>query len=246
MIETKLDMKYWDSLKAPATGTDAAAINDAFHSEAKFTEQQKEELARLIIAGRVRIPDETRASALNEAIGVFNKDFAVEEFFYTESSQVFCTWRYGYKCFVHALPLYWAQRGIRRVYTQLGVELDDEEVMKIYNSDNVYSSFFDLVSETLGDNRYFVTNDKEAWHSFAFVSYFNMWKLFGPMGFNGYSPYVICADIGLLTPPASQWRHAALTEEDLCTIEELTTRARGRAYPTWQQNRFMAKLAKLN
>ena len=241
----KLDMDFWDRQKAPVEAADPPAINDAFHAEAKFTEQQKEDLARLILTGRVRIPDETRAGALNEAIGIFNKDFAVEEFFYTESSQVFCTWRYGYKHYVHALPLYWAQRGIRRVYAQLGVELDDEEVMKIYNSDSIYSSFFDLISETLGDTRYFVTDVKEAWHSFAFVSYFNMWKLFGTLGFNGYSPYVICADIGLLTPPASQWRHAALSEEDLRVIEELQTRARGRSYPTWQQNRFMAKLAKI-
>lgn len=241
----KLDMDFWNRKFAPAEPTDLPAINDAFHSEAKFTEQQKEDLARLILAGRVRIPDEERASALNEAIGVFNKDFAVEEFFYTESAQVFCTWRYQYKYYVHALPLAWAQRGIRRIYSQLGVELDDDEVMKIYNSDNIYTAFFELISDTLGTSRYFVTDDKEAWHSFAFVSYFNMWKLFGPMGFNGYSPYVICADIGLLTPPASQWRHAALTEEDLYIIEELTKKARGRAWPTWQQNRFMGKLAKI-
>ena len=241
----KIDYEYWNKLKAPAEDTDAVAINDAFHSEAKFTEQQKEDLARLILTSRVRIPDETRAAALNEAIGIFNRDFAVEEFFYTESSQVFCTWRYEYTKYAHALPLTWAQRGIRRVYSQLGVELDDTEVMSIYNSKCIYSSFFDLIDETLGKGRYFVTNDKEAWHSFAFVSYFNMWKLFGPMGFNGYSPFVICADIGLLTPPASQWRHAALTEEDLCIIDELKTRARGRSWPTWQQNRFMAKLAKI-
>ena len=241
----KIDYEYWNKLKAPAEDTDAVAINDAFHSDCKFTEQQKEDLARLILTSRVRIPDETRAAALNEAIGIFNRDFAVEEFFYTESNQVFCTWRYEYVKYAHALPLTWAQRGIRRVYSQLGVELDDAEVMNIYNSKCIYSSFFDLIDETLGKDRYFVTNSKEAWHSFAFVSYFNMWKLFGPMGFNGYSPYVICADIGLLTPPASQWRHAALTEEDLCAIDELTTRARGRSYPTWQQNRFMAKLAKI-
>lgn len=240
----KLDMDFWDRQKAPVEAADLPAINDAFHSE-KFTEQQKEDLARLILTSRVRIPDEERASALNEAIGIFNRDFAVEEFFYTEALQLFCTWRYGYKHLVHALPLAWAQRGIRRVYSQLGVELDDEEVMKIYNSDNIYSSFFELIAETLGKERYFVTDDREAWHSFAFVSYFNMWKLFGPMGFNGYSPYVICADIGLLTPPASQWRHAALTEEDLCIIEELTTRAKGRSWPTWQQNRFMGKLGKI-
>lgn len=242
---SKLDMDFWNRQKIPAAKTDATVINDALHAEAMFTDQQKEDLARLILTSRIRIPDETRAAALNEAIGIFNRNYAVEEFFYAESAQVFCTWRYDYTEYIRALPLSWAQRAIRRIYSQLGVELDDEEVMKIYNSDNIYSSFFDLISETLGDTRYFVTNSKEAWHSFAFVSYFNMWKLFGPMGFNGYSPYVICADIGLLTPPASQWRHAALSEEDLCAIEELTTRARGRAYPTWQQNRFMAKLAKI-
>lgn len=240
----KIDMDFWNRQKAPVEAADLPAINDAFHSD-KFTEQQKEDLARLILASRVRIPDEQRASSLSEAIGIFNKDFAVEEFFYAESAQVFCTWRYGYKNYAHALPLAWAQRGIRRIYSQLGVELDDDEVMTIYNSDSIYSAFFELIAETLKDNRYFVTDDREAWHSFAFVSYFNMWKLFGPMGFNGYSPYVICADIGLLTPPASQWKHAALTAEDLFVIEELTTRARGRSLPTWQQNRFMAKLAKL-
>lgn len=243
-MQNKLDIKYWNSLKAPAVDTDAVAINDAFHSD-KFTEQQKEDLARLIITSRVRIPDEKRSAELNAAVGIFNREFAVEEFFYAEYIQVFNTWRYDYKKYVHALPLFWAQRAIRRVYSQLGVELDDEEIMKIYNSDNIYSAFFDLISETLSNSRYFVTDAKEAWHSFTFVSYFNMWKLFGPMGFNGYSPYVICADIGLLTPPASQWKHAALAEEDLAIIEELTTRARGRRWPTWQQNKFMGKLGKI-
>ena len=240
----KIGIKFWNSLKAPASDLDTEAINNAFHSE-KFTEQQKEDLARLIITSRVRIPDETRSKALNEAVGIFNRDFAIEEFFYTEYTQLFCTWRYDYKKYAHALPITWAKRAIRRVYSQLGVEIDDEEVTKIYNSDNIYSAFFELVSETLGNSRYFVTDAKDAWHSFAFVSYFNMWKLFGPMGFNGYSPYVICADIGLLTPPASQWKHAALAEEDLYVIEELTTRARGRRWPTWQQNRFMGKLGKI-
>lgn len=240
----KIDIRYWNKLKAPAESTDMPVISEAFHSD-KFTEQQKEDLARLIIASRVRIPDETRSAALNEAIGIFNREFAVEEFFYTEYVQVFNTWRYDYRQYIRALPLMWAQKAIRRIYSQLGVELDDEEVMKIYNSDNIYSAFFDLISETLGKSRYFITDDKEAWHSFAFVSYFNMWKLFGPMGFNGYSPYVICADIGLLTPPASQWRHAALSEEDLYFIEELSTRGRGRRWPTWQQNRFMGKLGKI-
>lgn len=244
-MQSKIGIEYWNSLKAPAEETDATVINDALHAEATFTDQQKEDLARLILTSRVRILDAERAAALNVAIGIFNKDYAVEEFFYVESNQVFCTWRYDYKKYVHALPLSWARRAIRSVYTQLGVELDDEELMKIYNSDCIYSAFFDLISETLSNSRYFVTDNKEAWHSFAFVSYFNMWKLFGPMGFNGYSPYVICADIGLLTPPASQWRHAALTEADLVVIDELTKRARGRRWSTWQQNRFMAKLGKI-
>ena len=243
-MAAKIDMRYWSSLKAQPESTDVMAIKEAFHSD-KFTEQQKEDLARLIIASRVRIPDEERSASLNAAVGIFNRDFAVEEFFYTEYTQVFNTWRYDYRKYVTALPIQWAKRAIRRIYSQLGVEIDDEEVMKIYNSNNIYSGFFELISDTLGNSRYFVTDDKNAWSSFAFVSYFNMWKLFGPMGFNGYSPYVICADIGLLTPPASQWKHAALTEEDLYFIEELSTRGRGRRWPTWQQNRFMGKLGKI-
>ena len=244
MIQSKIDIKYWNRLKSGAEATDSVAINDAFHSD-KFTEQQKEDLARLILAGRVRIMDETRAAELNMAIGMFNRDFAVEEMFYTEYTQVFCMWRYDYTQYVHAIPLTWAQRGIRRIYSQLGVEIDDEEVRKIYESDNIYSSFFELIKETLNDSRYFIPDDKDSWTSFVFTAYFNMWKLFGPLGFNGYSPYVICSDIGLLVPPVSEWKHAALTEEELYVIEELQTRSRGRRWPTWQQSRFLGKLAKI-
>lgn len=240
----KLDMKYWDSLKAAPCKMDSDAIANAFASHS-FTDQQKADLAQLILASRMRVTDENRAAELNDAVAIFNHDFAIEEFFYTEYTQLYCTWRYSFKEYSRALPLAWAMEGIRQIYSQLGVTLDDEEVMKVYNSDNVYSAFFELLSETMKDNRYIVPTDNENWNSFAFVSYFNMWKIFGVLGFAGYSPYVLCADIGLLTPPASHWHYACFDEAELKAIDELRSRARGRRYPTYHQNRFMGLLGRI-
>lgn len=245
MEKNKLDIKYWDSLKASPEDSDLVAIKDAFNAEWAADNGAKDILAELILTSYLRVADEEAQDSLNKAIGVFNEKFAVEELFYVSSLQVFCTWRYNYKLFVHALPIGYAKRAIQRIYTRLGVELDDEEIMKVYNSDNVYSAFFELLAETMKDNRYIVTEDKESWLSFAFGAYFNMWHIFGPLGFNGYSPYVICADIGLLSLPASHWKYACFTEEELDCIEELRTRGRGRRWPTFQQNRFMCKLGKI-
>ncbi len=245
MEKNKLDIKYWDSLKAPPEDSDLMAIKDAFNAEWPADNDTKDILAELILTSYLRVADEEAQSALNKAVGVFNEKFAVEELFYVSSLQVFCTWRYDYKLFVRAIPIGYAKRAIQHIYTRLGVELDDEEVMKVYNSDNIYSAFFELLAETMKDNRYIVTEDKDSWLSFAFGAYFNMWHIFGPLGFNGYSPYVICADIGLLSLPASQWKYACFTEEELDCIEELRTRGRGRRWPTFQQNRFMCKLGKI-
>lgn len=244
MTKQKINMSYWDNLKAKTDEHDVIAINDAFTSSL-FTDSQKTDLAELILASRIRIMDEERFDALNVAVGQFNQKFAVEEFFYAESNYVFCTWRYSYKDYVHAIPLKWAKAGINQIYTRLGVELDDSEIMLIYNSSNIYSAFFDLISENLGNNLYIKTDNPESWNSFVFVSYFNMWHFFGVLGFNGYSPYTIIADIGILTPPASTWKFVALTAEHLYCIEELQSRGRGRQYPTFEQNCFIGKIANI-
>lgn len=245
MEKNKLDMKYWDSLKSPPEDSDLTAVKDAFNAEWPADNDAKNILAELILTSYLRVADEEAQDSLNKAIGIFNEKFAVEELFYVSSLQVFCTWRYDYKLFVRAIPIGYVKRAIQHIYARLGVELDDEEIMKVYNSDNIYSAFFELLSETMKDNRYIVTEDRESWLSFAFGAYFNMWHIFGPLGFNGYSPYVICADIGLLSPPASHWKYASFTEEELSCIEELRTRGRGRRWPTFQQNRFMGKLGKI-
>ena len=244
-MTNKIDIKFWNSRCATPEASDLLALKDAFSSDTGIDNNIKDTLAELIIAGRIRVADEPLQVKLNKAIGIFNEQFAVEEFFYTESLQVFCTWRYAYQMYVHAIPIGYAKRAIQRIYKRLGIELDDEEIMKVYDSDNVYSAFFELLAETMKDNRYIVTENKDSWLSFAFGAYFNMWHIFGPMGFNGYSPYVICADIGILSPPASSWKYAAFTEEELYCIDELRIRARGRRWPTWQQNRFMGKLGKI-
>lgn len=242
MVKQKINFAYWDKLKAKPEEHDAVAINDAFKSS-YFSESQKVDLAELILASRIRIMDEERMNQLNDAISKFEQQFAVEEFFYTESAFLVNTWRYSYREYVEAIPFAWAKKAIKQIYSRLGIELDDDEVLKVYNSDNIYSAFLELLSETLGNNLYIKADDVEHWSSFVFVSYFNLWHFFDVLGFNGYSPYTIIADIGILTPPASNWKYVALTEEHLYTIDELKSRSRGRSFPTWQQNRFLGILA---
>ena len=242
MVKQKINLAYWDNLKAKPDEHDAIAICDAFNSR-DFSESQKIDLAELILTSRIRIMDEERMNKLNDAISIFEKNYAIEEFFYTESAFLVNTWRYSYREYSQAIPFAWAEKAIKQIYNRLGVVLDDEEVLKVYKSENIYSAFFELITETLGTNLYIKADDVEHWSSFVFVSYFNLWQFFGVLGFNGYSPYTIMADIGILTPPASSWKYAELTEEHIYTIEELKSRSRGRSYPTWQQNRFLGILA---
>ena len=244
MVKQKINMAYWDNLKAKPDAHDVTAIHDAFSSNL-FSESQKLDLAELILASRIRIIDEARMDELNEAVGLFEKNFSIEEFFYMESAYLFNTWRYSYNEYKKAIPYKCVKAAINQIYDRLGVKLDDEEIQEVYNSDCIYSAFFELISQTLGRNLYIKTDNNENWNSFAFVSYFNMWHFFGVLGFNGYSPYTIIADIGILTPPASNWKFMPLTAEQMYTIEELQGRGRGRSFPTWEQNRFLSILGNI-
>lgn len=244
MVQNKINTSFWDNLKAKPDEQDALVINDAFSSNL-FTDSQKTDLAELILAGRIRIMDDARAYSLNEAIGIFQQNFSSEEFFYMESVFVNCTWRYSFKDYAKAIPYKWAKAGISQIYNRLGIKLTEDEIINIYNSSNIYSDFFDLIKTTLDNNKYIMCPDPTNAKAFVFASYFNMWHFFGIMGFNGYSPYTICADIGVLSVPASDWRFIALPEGAAEAIEELNIRARGKKYPTLQQNQFLAKLAKI-
>lgn len=243
-MKTKLDINYWNSLKAPPDPADAAAISEGLH-KTMFTDWQKVKLAELLLTSRMRLTDESEIEQMNEAIGMFNRDCAVEQLFYTESEQVFCTWRYSYKVFADAIPKHRAEQAVHNIYARLGIELDTDGAKEVLASPFVYSALFDLLADAMGKDKYIYPNDKESWLSFAFTAYFNLWHLFGIMGFNGYSPYVICGDIGILCPPASNWGYQELNEEQKEAIEELKIRGRGRNYPTWQQNRFLGLIAKI-
>lgn len=243
-MKTKLDIDYWNRLKAPADDADAPAISEGLHST-MFIDWQKEKLAELLLTSRIRLTEEEEINQMNEAIGKFNRDCAVEQLFYTESEQVFCTWRYTYKVFANAIPDHWALIAVRNIYNRLGIELDKEEVNNVLKSNFIYSALFDLIAETMGKDKYIYPNDKESWNSFAFTAYFNLWHIFGVMGFNGYSPYTICSDLGILCPPPSNWGYQEFDEEQKEAIEELTIRGRGRSYPTWQQNRFLGLIARI-
>ena len=82
MEKNKLDMKYWDSLKAPPEDSDLEAIKDAFNTEWPADNNTKDILAELILTSYLRITDEEVQDSLNRAIGVFNEKFAVEELLY--------------------------------------------------------------------------------------------------------------------------------------------------------------------
>lgn len=242
--KVKLNMDYWNKKFAPADSMDALAIKNAFAAE-KFSKKQKIMLAEILLATRKRVVTDEDQEEISLITGAFNKNSAVEEMFYPESPFVYCTWRYTYRVFADAIPERWALEAIKNIYARLGVELDTEGAKEVLRADNLYDVFFNLIAEALGNDKYIVADSAKHWNSFAFVAYFNMWHLFGVLGFNGYSPYVICADLGILSPPSSSWKFAKLTEAYAYNIHELKIRARGRSFPTWQQNRFMGIIAEL-
>ena len=247
MQKVRLDLAYWEDKMDRPSEFDLAAINDAFkeykNEKRNMTDAEKQVLAELLLASRIRFNNDVTGDLINSAVAKFDQFFAVESMFITQEGQIYKTWRYSYKAFVKALPKIWAERAIRSIYERLGVVLDDEEVQKVYNSNFLYSSFFELVKETLSNNAYFTADCKEDFRLFEQLSWFNMWNLFGKMGFEGLSPYEVLADIGVVTPPSSQWKAVALSEWHCYQLEEIRSRTRGRDYPSAYENIFLIDLA---
>lgn len=247
MNRTLLDLKYWENKLDKPAPHDLEAINDAFKEygteRRNMTDDEKLVLAELLLSSCMRFADDAKGDLINSAVAKFDQGFAVENMFIAHEGQLYRVWRYSYKDFVKAIPVVWAKKAIDSIYTRLGVELDDEEIEKVYNSDFLYSSFFELVKETLSDRAYFTIDCKENFILFSEISWFNMWHLFGKMGFEGLSPFEVLADIGVVTPPSSQWKVVSFTELQLYSLEEIKSRTRGREYPSAYENVFLINLA---
>lgn len=243
----KLNIDYWNKKWDKPLDTDLAAISDAFSSSGVFTNEDKVKFAEILLQGRYRIPvtDDGEGDYISELCWKFNANYAVEELIYSESEYVLMLWRYDFNMIFKAIPLQFAKEALNSIYVRLGMTLDGVDVFSITKADFVYQALFDLVDEHLGNNKYVFCDDPAGWHTFAFGAWFNMWKFFDVMGFNGYSPYTICGDIGILCPKACDWKFVALPKGSLEAIKELNNLARGRDFPTWKQNAFLGKLAKI-
>lgn len=245
MKTEKINAKYWSDKWTKPTDMDLAAIEDAFRT-GSLTDEQKEIFAELLLSGRIRDDlDMSRGEDISDVMAIFNREYAVEELIYTESEYVFTLWRYSFPDYAKTIPLKFTRIALKKIYHRLGVEIDDNDVSRIISSGFVYSDFFDLIIETMGDSKYIICDDPAKWNSFAFTAYFNMYKFFGVMGFNGYSPFQICSDIGILCIPASNWKFIALPKNVAGKIQELNYKAQGRSFPTWQQNKFLGELAEI-
>lgn len=247
MQRVNLNLEYWERKMDKPNPVDLVAINDAFkeypHERRDLNDEEKQVLAELLLASCVRFNTNAAGDVINSVVAKFDQGFAVEPLFYACEGQFYRTWRYSYTDFVKAIPKYWSERAIRGIYERLGVELDDEEVHKIYHSNFLYSSFFALVKETLSDRAYFTIDCKENFRLFEQISFFNMWHLFGKMGFEGLSPFDVLADIGVLTPPSSQWKSVSFTQLQLRRLEEIRWRTRGRDYPSCYESAFLIDLS---
>ena len=244
----KLGLLYWKDKWTAPTELDLKSIADCYIGDS-MTEEERLAFTVLLLQGTVRFPDTPEGSAqmdlLVTATGKYELNFSCEELSYIENPWVMTLWRYSFKEFVKVIPIGYAKKAVTVIYKRLGIELNDAEIMKVLNSDFIYSDFFDTLKITLGCNKYIMCPDPTKVSAFVFASYFNMYHIFGILGFNGYSPYVICRDIGIISVPANDWRYIAFPEGALEAIEELGFNARKLSYPTVQQNQFLAKLAKI-
>jgi hypothetical protein len=247
MRKIMLDLAYWERKMDRPNEFDMAAINDAFKEHGterrNMFDNEKLVLAEILLASCMRFNDDERGDLINRTVAKFDQFFAVEPMFYAHEGQIYRTWRYSYKDFVAAIPDVWAKKAISSIYTRLGVELDEEEINKVYNSDFLYSAFFELVADTLSARNYFTMDCGNDFRLFEQLSYFNMWHLFGKMGFEGLSPYEVFADIGVVTPPSSRWSIEVLSEEQMIRLNDIKSRTRGRDYPSALENTLLIDLA---
>lgn len=247
MEHMRLGITYWNKKWDKPLDTDLAAIHDAFCMNSTFTDEDKVKFAEVLLQGRYRTShtNDSEGDYISELCRKFNANHAVEELIYAKSVYVLMLWRYDFAQIFNAIPLQFAKQALKNIYNRLGIVIEDKDIPRLLEQDFVYQVLFDLIAENLGSNKYVFCDDPAGWHTFAFGAWFNMWKFFGIMGFNGYSPYTICGDIGILCPKASDWKFVALPKGSLETIKELNDLARGRSFPTWRQNAFLGKLAKI-
>lgn len=246
----KLNLEYWNAKFDKPFEHDMAAINAAFKEYGKdekkdLTDDEKLVLAELLLQSCMRFDTQERGDLINSAVAKYENFFAGESLVYAEEEQMYRLWRYSYSDFVKAIPVVWAKKAIEAIYTRLGVSLDDAEIEQIYNSDFVYRSYFDLIKSTLKDRSYIKANCDINYRVFAQVCFFNMWHLFGKMGFEGISPYQVLADIGVLTPPASQWSFPFLVSSQRAELEEIKSCCGRHTYPTARENVFLINLAEV-
>ena len=244
----KLNIEYWNKKWAEPTELDLKAIADCYIGEL-MTEEEKLSLTVLFLQGSVRFPDteegDRQMETLLSACEKYENHFSPEEMTYLESNWVITMWRYSYKEFMQVIPIYYKKGAVKTIYKRLGVELNDAEVIRVIESDFVYSDFLDTLTKALGRSKYIICPDPTKVSAFVFAAYFNMWYFFGILGFNGYSPYTVCRDIGVISVSANDWRFVALPEGAPEVIDELCHNTRKLSYPTMQQKQFIAKLAKI-
>lgn len=243
---TKLNLEYWNNRYDKPLEYDLAAINDAFKEYPKekrdLTDDEKLVLAELLLQSCMRFATDKRGELINNTVSKFERFFAGESLFYATEGQMYYVWRYSYRDFVQAMPKAWAKKAIQSIYSRLGVEIDDEETEAIYASDFIYTAYFDLIKATLKDRSYVKANCEINYRVFTQVCFFNMWHLFGKLGFEGLSPYQIMADIGEVTPPASQWSFPYLSAAQRVALDEIKRCCHKRVYPTARENIFLMSL----
>ena len=241
-----LNLDYWNSRFNKPFEYDLAAINDAFKEYPKdrrdLTEDEKLVLAELLLQSCMRFATDERGDLINRTVAKFERFFAGESLFYAAEGQMYYVWRYSYRDFVQSIPKTWAKKAIQSIYHRLGVEIDDEETEAIYASDFIYGAYFELIKSTLKDRSYIKANCEINYRVFSQVCFFNMWHLFGKLGFEGLSPYQIMADIGEVTPPASQWSFPYLSAAQRTALEEIKRCCRKRVYPTSRETIFLMSL----
>lgn len=237
MINEKLDLDYWERKFDKPDGMDLTVLADVFHSSPTtshgFTDEQKELLAEILLQGRKIFTDEEAFSAAYEICTQVNMHYAVNTMFFTDCSGNIAVWRYDYRAYIKAIPDGYARRALRKIYGRLGIQVSDDDLLKIGASNHLYDMFLKFIKEEADGGVIAVTPDDHL--DFADMEYLNMYLLFDKLGLEGRDAFSVLAGIGCVSKDISLYSFINTRGKIEDMKNEADRRSRGRVYPTFYE-----------
>lgn len=243
-----MDMTFWARKYEEPTNMDVSDINKAFLYEqgkvAKdfFNDEERLILACILLQGTYCPHDEEELMTCLRIVTRYNSEIAADSLMYRQPDGTVKCYRYDYKTFAKAVPLYWAMKAVTKIYNRIGYELDDKarldkdkESFQILQDASLYGYALATLANEAKDSVALASMDTASgWKDCDFIiaSFVNNWSFFKKLYCQGVDFFEFMASVGTKIPSFSSLHFTERTPYMKHLIERVRDTSRGRKYNT--------------